>query len=214
MLQLLESIHTPADVKNLPQGKLHLLADEIRQTILETVSRNGGHLASNLGSVELSIALLRVFCPPRDQIVWDVGHQTYTWKLLTGRFYRFQTLRKFGGLSGFPKPNESPCDPVIAGHAGVALSTALGLAVGRDRLELNNHVIAIIGDGAMTNGITLEALNSLGDTGTKVIIVLNDNEMSISQNVGALSVASGVCWQTCGITVSRQPPRPPGIDYI
>jgi 1-deoxy-D-xylulose-5-phosphate synthase len=187
MLHLLESIHTPADVKNLPQGKLHLLADEIRQTILETVSRNGGHLASNLGSVELSIALLRVFCPPHDQIVWDVGHQTYTWKLLTGRFYRFQTLRKFGGLSGFPKPNESPCDPVIAGHAGVALSTALGLAVGRDRLELNNHVIAVIGDGAMTNGITLEALNSLGDTGTKVIIVLNDNEMSISQNVGALS---------------------------
>src|SRR5574344_2354778 len=103
MPQLLESIHSPADVKNLPQDKLHPLAEEIRQAILDTVSRNGGHLASNLGSVELTIALLRVFCPPRDQVIWDVGHQTYAWKLLTGRYYRFSTLRKFGGLSGFPK---------------------------------------------------------------------------------------------------------------
>ena len=169
-----------------------MLAEEIRDKLLETVSRTGGHLASNLGSVELTVALLRVFSPPEDQVVWDVGHQAYTWKLLTGRYPRFGTLRQYAGLSGFPKPSESPCDPTVTGHAGVAFSSALGLAVGRDLKGANRQVVAVIGDGAMTNGISFEALNSLQDANTKVIIVLNDNEMSISENVGALSRRLGL----------------------
>lgn len=186
-MQLLESILSPADVKLVPPERLPELAAEIRRAILETVSRTGGHLASSLGSVELSIALLRVFSPPGDRVVWDVGHQTYAWKLLTGRRALFPTLRQLHGLSGFPKPAESPCDPVVSGHAGVALSAALGLAVGRDLESSKRQIVAVVGDGAMANGISLEALNSLEDTGSKIIVVLNDNEMSISENVGALS---------------------------
>ena len=184
---MLKSIHSAADVKSVPEAKLPELAEEVRREILETVSHTGGHLASSLGSVELAIALLRVFSPPEDQVVWDVGHQTYAWKLLTGRYARFSTLRQLNGLSGFPKPEESPYDPVVAGHAGVALSTALGLAVARDLSGSSRHIVAVVGDGAMTNGISLEGLNNLGDTKSKVIVVLNDNEMSISENVGALS---------------------------
>jgi len=163
------------------------LADEVRGVILDTVSKTGGHLASNLGTVELTIAMLRIFSPPQDRVIWDVGHQAYTWKILTGRRDAFPTLRQHGGLSGFPKPEESPCDAFVAGHAGTALSAALGMAVARDRHGGKGQVIAVIGDGSMTNGITLEALNNLDDMRSKVIVVLNDNEMSISENVGALS---------------------------
>ena len=187
MPEILSTIHTPRDVQTLAAGQLPELAEEVRRVILETVSKTGGHLASNLGTVELTIALLRVFSPPVDKIVWDVGHQTYTWKLLTGRRDRFHTLRQRDGLSGFPKPEESACDAFVAGHAGTALSASLGMAVGRDRRGGTGHVVAVIGDGSMTNGLSLEALNGLDDINSKVIVILNDNEMSISENVGALS---------------------------
>jgi len=187
MPDLLNSIQSPDDVRSLTPEQLPLLADDVRRTILDTVSKNGGHLASNLGTVELTIALLRIFSPPADKVVWDVGHQSYAWKLLTGRREAFPTLRLYGGLSGFPKPEESACDAAVAGHAGTALSTALGMAVARDRRGGSGHVIAVIGDGSMTNGLSLEALNGLEDIGSKVIVILNDNEMSISENVGSLS---------------------------
>ncbi|MDR2849093.1 MAG: 1-deoxy-D-xylulose-5-phosphate synthase [Verrucomicrobiota bacterium] len=186
-MSLLETIKGPEDVKALPAERLPELAEDLRSVILDTVSKTGGHLASNLGTVELAVALLRVFAPPADKVVWDVGHQTYAWKLLTGRRERFDTLRQHGGLSGFPKPQESACDAFVGGHAGTALSAALGMAVARDRLGAGGHVVAVVGDGSLTNGITLEALNSIDDTASKVIVVLNDNEMSISENVGALS---------------------------
>jgi len=185
--EILDTIQSPRDVQALAADKLPELAEEVRRLILETVSKTGGHLASNLGTVELTIALLRVFSPPVDKIVWDVGHQTYAWKLLTGRRDRFHTLRQCGGLSGFPKPEESSFDAFVAGHAGTAPSAALGMAVARDRRGGAGHVVAVIGDGSMTNGLSLEALNSLEDVGSKVIVILNDNEMSISKNVGALS---------------------------
>jgi len=187
MSSILNKISGPPDVKSLAAEELPALAQEIRETIMTTVSHNGGHLASNLGSVELTIALLRIFSPPDDKVIWDVGHQTYPWKLLTGRVARFKTLRQYNGLSGFPKPDESECDLFIAGHAGTALSVALGFAVGRDRRNSDEEVVAVIGDAAISNGIALEALNNLEDLGSKVIVVLNDNEMSISENVGALS---------------------------
>ncbi|HOE60063.1 MAG TPA: 1-deoxy-D-xylulose-5-phosphate synthase [Kiritimatiellia bacterium] len=187
MSNLLKTIRTPADVQVLESGQLPVLAEEIREAILETVSRNGGHLASNLGAVELTIAILRAFSPPQDKVIWDVGHQTYAWKLLTGRRERFHTLRQRDGLSGFTRPEESDCDVCVAGHAGTALSSALGLAAGRERGNGAGHVVAVIGDGAMANGIALEALNSIEEVRSKVIVILNDNEMSISENVGALS---------------------------
>ncbi len=186
-MSLLSTINSTKDVADLPSQHLPQLAAEVRETIINTVSKNGGHLASNLGSVELTIALLRIFTPPQDRIVWDVGHQAYTWKLLTGRREQFSTIRTRGGLSGFIKPDESPCDASIAGHAGTALSTALGMATGLARKNQSGHVLAIIGDASMSNGISLEALNNLEDVDAKVIVILNDNEMSISQNVGALS---------------------------
>ena len=187
MSDILNMIQSPQDIKALASSELPGLAEELRGVILETVSKTGGHLASNLGTVELTIALLRVFTPPEDKIIWDVGHQAYSWKLLTGRRERFHTLRQRGGLSGFPKPEESLNDAFVAGHAGTALSAALGMAVARDRHNGSGHVVAVIGDGSMTNGITLEALNSIDDANSKVIVILNDNEMSISENVGALS---------------------------
>jgi 1-deoxy-D-xylulose-5-phosphate synthase len=187
MPEILNTLHTPRDVQALSVGQLPELAEEVRRVILDTVSKTGGHLASNLGTVELTIALLRVFSPPEDKVIWDVGHQAYTWKLLTGRQARFHTLRQRDGLSGFPKPEESEYDAFVAGHAGTALSAALGMAVGRDRRNGGGQVVAVIGDGSMTNGISLEALNNLEDMASKVIVILNDNEMSISENVGALS---------------------------
>ncbi|HQL51284.1 MAG TPA: 1-deoxy-D-xylulose-5-phosphate synthase, partial [Kiritimatiellia bacterium] len=187
MSDYLQHIQSPSDLRTLPAEALPALAEELRTVILDTVSKTGGHLASNLGTVELTIALLRVFAPPGDKVVWDVGHQSYSWKLLTGRRDRFATLRQHGGLSGFPKPEESPYDAFVGGHAGTALSAALGMAVARDRDVGKGHVVAVVGDGSLTNGITLEALNSLDDANTKLIVILNDNEMSISENVGALS---------------------------
>jgi 1-deoxy-D-xylulose-5-phosphate synthase len=186
-MRLLPTINSAMDVQGLTLHQLPQLADDIRDVIISTVSKNGGHLASNLGSVELTIALLRIFSPPQDRVVWDVGHQAYAWKLLTGRRDQFSTIRTSGGLSGFTKPDESPCDASISGHAGTALSTALGIAVGQARKGQPGHVVAVIGDASMTNGISLEALNNLEDIDAKVVVVLNDNEMSISQNVGALS---------------------------
>ena len=155
MSDYLKTLQLPADIRTLPADALPALAEELRTVILDTVSKTGGHLASNLGTVELTIALLRVFNPPDDKVVWDVGHQSYSWKLLTGRCDRFSTLRQHGGLSGFPKPAESPFDAFVGGHAGTALSAALGMAVARDRDGGKQHVVAVIGDGSLTNGITL-----------------------------------------------------------
>ncbi|MEI8243512.1 MAG: 1-deoxy-D-xylulose-5-phosphate synthase [bacterium] len=187
MSGILDTIDAPADVRALAVGELDQLAQELRSRILATVSRNGGHLAANLGAVELTIALLRVFDPPADKIVWDVGHQTYAWKLLTGRRRSFDTLRQPGGISGFPRRDESPCDAFGGGHAGTALSAALGMAVARDRRGGPECVVAVVGDAAMGNAISLEALNNIEGTTGRLIIVLNDNEMSISGNVGSLS---------------------------
>ena len=187
MGKLLDHIRSPADLKALKKEQLPLLAAEIREEIIRTVSRTGGHLASNLGVVELTIALHYVFNSPNDRLMWDVGHQTYAHKLLTGRRPRFKTLRQFGGLSGFPKREESPHDCFDAGHSSTSISSALGMAVARSLKGEKQRVIAIIGDGSMTGGLAFEGLNQAGHLGKGLIVVLNDNEMSISSNVGALA---------------------------
>lgn len=184
---LLEKIHEPKDLRGLDFPKLKTLAQEIRQEMIDVVSKNGGHLASNLGVVELTLALHRTFESPRDVIVWDVGHQTYVHKLLTGRLSRFETIRQYNGLSGFPKRAESPYDCFETGHSSTSISAAVGFAKARDVLKQNHHVVAVIGDGAMTGGMAYEALNHAGQSKTDMIVVLNDNEMSISPNVGAMS---------------------------
>jgi len=184
---VLDTICQPADVRKLSRQELSQLADEIRVLILETVSKNGGHLGSNLGVVELTLALHSAFDSPRDKIVWDVGHQCYTHKILTGRRERFRGLRKCGGILGFPCREESEHDPYNTGHASTALSAALGMAVARDKAGEDHHVIAVVGDGSLTGGVALEALNQIGHLKTRLIIVLNYNEMSISANVGAWS---------------------------
>ena len=176
---------SPEFVKALPEAELPALAEALRTRILETVSANGGHLASNLGVVELTIALLRVFSPPADKILFDVSHQSYAFKLLTGRVDRFGTLRQLDGLSGFQKRDEG--DAFGSGHAGNALSAALGLAAARDRAGGGEHVVAVVGDASISNGVSLEALNNAVATTKRLIIVLNDNEMSISRNVGAMA---------------------------
>lgn len=174
-------------LKDLSFVELQLLADEIRQKIIEVMSVNGGHLASNLGVVELTIALHKVFNSPEDKLLFDVGHQTYTHKILTGRYSRFDTIRKYKGLSGFSNPKESPHDHFFSGHAGTALSLALGMVKSRDLLSQDEYIIPIIGDASLTCGVTLEALNNLSRDFKRLIIVLNDNAMSISKNVGAIS---------------------------
>lgn len=184
---ILDTIRQPADVRKLSRQGLSRLAKEIRALILETVSKNGGHLGSNLGVVELTLALHSVFDSPRDKIVWDVGHQCYTHKILTGRREKFSGLRKCGGLLGFPCREESEHDSYNTGHASTALSAALGMAVARDRAGGDHHVIAVVGDGSLTGGVALEALNQIGHLKARLIIVLNYNEMSISANVGAWS---------------------------
>ncbi len=188
MSRLLDQINSPADLKQLALDQLPPLAEELRQEIIKTVSQTGGHLASNLGAVELTIALHYVFESPRDKIVWDVGHQAYTHKLLTGRRGRFHTLRQADGLSGFPCHEESEHDLFFVGHSGTSISSAVGL-VEANRLQGDNEsrVIAVIGDGSMTSGLAYEGLNTAGRLDRNIIIVLNDNEMSISENVGALS---------------------------
>ncbi len=187
MKSLLESINAPADLRSLKVPELRRLAEELRTRIIGTVSHTGGHLAANLGVVELTLALLHTFDPPSDKILWDVGHQTYAWKLLTGRNARFDSLRQPGGISGFQRRSESPYDAFGAGHAGTAISAALGMAAARDRRGARDHVVAVVGDAGLCNGISLEALNNVAGTARRLIVVLNDNEMSISGNVGALS---------------------------
>lgn len=186
-MAILDKIDCPAHLKGLPHGDLEKLASEIRQRLIQTVSLNGGHLASSLGVVELTIALHRVFTSPEDKIVWDVGHQCYAHKLLTGRRDKFGTLRQYGGLSGFTARAESPHDPFGAGHAGTSVPAALGMALARDLNKSNYHVVAVIGDGSVSAGMAFEAINHAGHLGTKLIIVLNDNGMSISPSVGAVS---------------------------
>jgi len=186
-MAILSGIHGPDDVKKLTYEECDLLAKEVRQTIIDTVSRQGGHLASNLGNVELTIALHRAFSSPRDRIIFDVGHQTYTHKLLTGRQEQFATLRSYRGMSGFPCRAESEHDLFDTGHSSAAISMALGLARARDLQKEDYHVVAVVGDGALTGGMCYEAMNDAGDGKSRLIVVLNDNEMSISPNVGALS---------------------------
>ncbi len=187
MSGLLDKIDSPTDLKGLTQQELKQLASEIRQQLVATVSANGGHLASNLGVVELTIALHRVFDSPRDKLIWDVGHQSYVHKLLTGRRQRFASIRQYGGLSGFTCRSESEHDPFGAGHASTSVSAALGMAIARDLSGDDYHVIAVIGDGSITGGMALEALNQVGHLGTRLIVVLNDNGMSISPTVGTLA---------------------------
>jgi len=187
MTKILDSIERPSDIRKLSPEELSTLALEIRALILETVAKNGGHLGSNLGVVELTLALHTVFDSPRDKIVWDVGHQCYTHKILTGRKGRFAGLRRCGGILGFPCREESEHDAYNTGHASTALSAALGMAVARDKAGEKHHVIAVVGDGSMTGGVALEALNQIGHLRERLIIVLNYNEMSISANVGAWS---------------------------
>ena len=184
---LLSTISNPQDLKKLPPELLPQLAQEIREKIIATVSRTGGHLAPSLGVVELTIALHYVFNTPRDKIVWDVGHQAYAHKLLTGRQERFHTLRQYGGISGFPKRSESPYDAFDTGHSSTSVSAALGMACGICLKRERSRVLAVIGDGALTAGLAFEALNNAGDLHKNLVVVLNDNGMSISPNVGALS---------------------------
>jgi 1-deoxy-D-xylulose-5-phosphate synthase len=184
---LLSRIKDPADLKNLTFAELNRLAAEIRDLIVSTVSRNGGHLASNLGVVELAIALHRVFHTPKDKIVWDVGHQCYAHKLLTGRSGAFSTLRKAGGLAGFPKTEESPHDCFNTGHASTSISAALGLLAAEGLRGGGGRAVAVIGDGALTGGLAYEALSHAGQLGLPLVVILNDNKMSISPNVGGLS---------------------------
>ena len=183
----LDQIESSKDLKNLSIEELNDLAGQIRSELVATVAKNGGHLASNLGVVELTLALHRVFDLPVDKLIFDVGHQSYVHKMLTGRFERFHTLRTFGGLAGFPKRSESVYDAFETGHASTAISAALGMARARDQQGKTNQVIALVGDGAMTGGLCYEALNDAGHSKTPMIVILNDNEMSIAKNVGALS---------------------------
>jgi 1-deoxy-D-xylulose-5-phosphate synthase len=184
---VLERVNSPEDLKALSLEELLLLAEEIRSEIIRVTAQNGGHLASSLGAVELILALHRVFHSPKDKILFDVGHQAYAHKLVTGRKDRFHTLRQEGGLSGFTKVSESPHDAITVGHASTSLAHALGMAIARDLLKEDHHVVAVIGDGAFTGGMALAALNKIGELQKKMLIILNDNEMSISENVGALN---------------------------
>ena len=187
MSKLLEDINYPRDVQTLTNKELYKLSDEIREFLIDKVSKTGGHLSSNLGVVELTLSLYKTFNFEKDKIVWDVGHQTYVHKILTGRKDKFDTLRKYNGLCGFPKISESKYDTFGVGHSSTSISAALGIARARDIKHEDYDVIAVIGDGALTGGMALEALNDVGFNKTNMIIVLNDNQMSISKNVGGLS---------------------------
>ncbi|MDK2123750.1 1-deoxy-D-xylulose-5-phosphate synthase [Parachitinimonas caeni] len=184
---LLETIQSPADVKRLERDQLLQLVVELREFLLDSVSRTGGHFASNLGTIELTVALHHVYDTPHDRIVWDVGHQTYPHKILTGRRDQMHTMRKQHGLAGFPKRDESPYDTFGVGHSSTSISAAQGMAEGSRLQGDKRHVVAVIGDGAMTAGLAFEALNNAGDRDTNLLVILNDNEMSISPNVGAFS---------------------------
>lgn len=184
---MLEKIQKPNDIKKIPADQLPALAEEIREFIIESLSKTGGHLASNLGVVELTIAMHRVFDLPKDKLIWDVGHQSYTHKILTGRKDGFETLRREGGISGFPKRSESDCDVFDTGHSSTSISAGVGYVRARELKKKNYSVVSIIGDGALTGGMAYEALNNAASLKSNFIIVLNDNEMSITENVGGMS---------------------------
>ncbi|MGC8502552.1 1-deoxy-D-xylulose-5-phosphate synthase [Desulfurella sp.] len=184
---MIETINSPNDLKKVKLKDLTVIADQIRNIIIDVTSKNGGHLASSLGAIELTLALHYVFNTPKDKIVWDVGHQAYAHKIITGRREQFRTLRTYGGLSGFPKITESEYDTFNVGHASTAISAALGMTTAKDLLNTKEKVIAVIGDGALTSGITFEALNNSGELDKDLIVVLNDNKMSISKSLGAIS---------------------------
>src|SRR6202522_3682067 len=184
---LLDQIDDPAALRNLPRGDLRQLADELRQELIDVVSVTGGHLGAGLGVVELTTALHYVFNTPQDKLIWDVGHQAYPHKIITGRRGRMRTLRQGGGLSGFTKRSESEYDPFGAAHSSTSISAALGMAVARDLEGKQNNVIAVIGDGAMSAGMAYEAMNNAGALNSRLIVILNDNDMSIAPPVGALS---------------------------
>lgn len=186
-IKYLDKIKSPADIRGLSDEQLSELSAEIRQVMIETVSKNGGHLASNLGVVELTIAIHKCFDSPEDRIVWDVGHQVYTHKLLTGRYPRFSTLRKKGGISGFSRPEESEHDIFYSGHSSVSISQAYGIASANKIKGSGSYTVAVIGDGSLTGGLVYEALNNAGREKSRLIIILNDNNMSISQNVGSVA---------------------------
>src|SRR5215212_4848638 len=186
-MTLLESINSPADLRALPLDQLRTVADEIRTYILETMSRVGGHTGASLGAVELAVALHYAFDTPRDRLVWDVGHQAYAHKILTGRRDLLPTIKQYGGISGFLRRDESEYDTFGAGHASTSLSAALGMAIARDRKGEDHHVCALIGDASIAGGMAMEAVNQAGHLKSRLIVVLNDNEMSIAPAVGALS---------------------------
>src|SRR5438270_6666378 len=187
LVRILDSMNDPAQLRTLTTVQMQQLAEEVRHEIIEKVSVRGGHLAPNLGVVELTMALHFVFRTPQDALIWDIGHQAYVHKLLTGRREQFHTIRQFGGLSGYLRRDESPYDIFGASHASTSISAALGLAAARDIQGQDFKVVAIIGDGALTGGMALEAINNAGSLKKNLIIVLNDNDKSISENVGALS---------------------------
>ncbi|MDD5680847.1 MAG: 1-deoxy-D-xylulose-5-phosphate synthase N-terminal domain-containing protein, partial [Candidatus Omnitrophica bacterium] len=187
MRKLLDIINNPRDLKKIDQKDLPQLADEIREEIIDVISKTGGHLASSLGAVELAIAVHYVFNAPEDKILWDVGHQAYAHKILTGRKTAFKTIRQLGGISGFPNRRESEYDTLTVGHSSTSIASALGLAAARDLRGTNEKVVAIIGDAALGGGLAFEALNHAGHLGKDFLIILNDNELSITKSVGALS---------------------------
>lgn len=205
---LLNRINSPDRLKELPLASLPVLAKEIRERIIEVVNHNGGHMASNLGVVELTIAIHRVFDSPVDQIVWDVGHQCYTHKILTGRNGRFDSIRLKDGLSGFPKRDESEHDVVETGHASTSISAALGILIGKRLRGDQGKVVAVIGDGAITGGMAFEALNHSGHLRKDLIIIYNDNNMSISRNVGGLSSRSNISRSSSYVQLYREYGRP------
>src|SRR2546427_5683571 len=186
-MSILKTIDSPADLKRVPVGQLPALAEEMREQIVSVTSAVGGHVASNLGVVELTVGLHYLLDTPKDKIVWDTSNQAYAHKLLTGRREHFRTLRQYGGLSGFCKREESIYDTFNAGHAGTGVSAAIGMAVARDLAEQHHKVVCVVGDGAMTSGITLEAMQHVGSMQKDLLVILNDNQMSISRNVGSLS---------------------------
>src|SRR5690554_2353181 len=184
---LLDTIHWPQDLRRLSEAELPALATELRAEVIDAVSVTGGHLGAGLGVIELTVALHYVFNTPDDRLVWDVGHQSYPHKILTGRRDRIRTLRQGGGLSGFTRRSESEYDPFGAAHSSTSISAALGMAVARDLDGRRNHVVAVIGDGAMSAGMAYEAMNNAGSMDSRLIVILNDNDMSIAPPVGAMS---------------------------
>ncbi len=190
-MSLLDSIHGPADLKRLRRDQLPQLAADIRERLIECCSQTGGHIGASLGVVELTIALLYEFDSPTDKILWDVGHQAYAWKLLTGRNEGFPTLRQTDGISGFLKRSESEHDQFGAGHAGTAMSAALGMATARDLRRQQHKVVAVVGDGALTCGLSYEGMNNAGHSDRDIMLIVNDNGMSISPNVGAINKTLG-----------------------